>query len=516
MGWGINLYDLVKIPIRKACSGYYLRWYYNGWHYWFFLPGQYVKSTVGEKYRTYGTRKITMGTGQITTSQANAIRTIMFTREVYLLTVAGWMNIRLERDSINVYDSNVGAVEIEFVAIIGSKEITYNNGYSPVESIPIVPPAITYCEVIIGNQVWMCKNWDANYPGSKVYNNDESNRAVFGGLYSYNQVMNPGFCPAGWHVPAITEWNTMLTYISSESGRLKEIGFTHWNAPNTGAVDTYGFTALGGGWWGYFFGLGMGFYNMYEWAYFWAASPKGYNDIFYLKYNSDALTFMPLANPTNDLYASFASLRLIKDTPAAYGVVYDVDGNMYHWITIGSQRWLLENLMTTKYRDGTAIPNLTLNGAWAADVTGAYCWYDNDIANKPIYGALYNYHAVSNVHNVAPLGWRVPTRADWQTLVNYAGGDAIAAAYLKECGTTHWNAVNDCIDNVHGFTALPGGIRFHIGIFAGINTAGVWWTSEVYDATQAYLREMSNVAQNVGEDFNEFAYGKSIRCIMDV
>jgi len=83
-GWGKNLYRLVRILIKKPCNGYYLRWWYNGWHYWFFLPGTLTFNTEGEKYVTLGTQKVAMGSGQVDEGQIAAIRTIMNSREVYI------------------------------------------------------------------------------------------------------------------------------------------------------------------------------------------------------------------------------------------------------------------------------------------------------------------------------------------------------------------------------------------------------------------------------------------------
>jgi uncharacterized protein (TIGR02145 family) len=168
----------------------------------------------------------------------------MNTREVYLLTIAGWKNIRIEPGSVRIYNNQVAGTEIEITAVIGSKEISYDSGYSPVRAVPEVAPAIGYCEVTIGTQVWMCLNWDANYPGSKVYDNDEANRALYGGLYTHDQVMSPGFCPAGYHVPTIAEWLTLINFVGGQAvagGVLKEAGTTYWLAPNTGAVNTFGF-----------------------------------------------------------------------------------------------------------------------------------------------------------------------------------------------------------------------------------------------------------------------------------
>ena len=63
------------------------------------------------------------------------------------------------------------------------------------------------------------------------------------------------------------------------------------------------------------------------------------------------------------------------------GTVTDIDGNSYHTIKIGTQVWMVENLKTTKYNDGTAIPLVTDSAAWANLTTPGYCWYNNSAAN---------------------------------------------------------------------------------------------------------------------------------------
>jgi len=316
MGWGKNLYELVRIPIKRPCKGYYLRWYYNGWHYWFFRPGSYSVVTEGEVYRTIGTRTLAMSSGQIDRGQAQAIRTIMNTREVYLLTIAGWMNIRLIPGSLIVHDNRHQGVEIEFVAIIGSKEISYDTGFTPVPGdgylpeIPVVPPSTEYCERIIGTQIWMCKNWDSNYPGSKVYNNNEANRAIYGGLYSFAMVNNPGFAPAGWHVPELAEWQKLIDFIgelATAGGILKEEGIDHWDAGIDG-TDDYGFAALGAGYW---FDT-YGYINLKKETYFWAPTDIGPNPYYIIRMtNASAAVAVHSIHPEH-----FNSVRLIKDTPS--------------------------------------------------------------------------------------------------------------------------------------------------------------------------------------------------------
>ena len=91
--------------------------------------------------------------------------------------------------------------------------------------------------------------------------------------------------------------------------------------------------------------------------------------------------------------------------------VKDIDGNVYKTVTIGKQVWMMENLKTTKYNDGKTIPLVTDNTAWTDLTASEYCWYNNDIANKKVYGALYNWYTV-NTNKLCPKGWHVSADAE--------------------------------------------------------------------------------------------------------
>ena len=56
--------------------------------------------------------------------------------------------------------------------------------------------------------------------------------------------------------------------------------------------------------------------------------------------------------------------NIISLPPYTPTTVTDIDGNIYHTVTIGSQVWMVENLKVTRYRDGTAIPNITDGFQW--------------------------------------------------------------------------------------------------------------------------------------------------------
>jgi len=195
--------------------------------------------------------------------------------------------------------------------------------------------------------------------------------------------------------------------------------------------------------------------------------------------------------------------------------VIDADGNVYHTVTIGTQTWMVENLRTTKYNDGTSIPNVTDGTAWYALSTPAYCWYNNDAAaNKATYGALYNWYAV-NYGKLAPKGWHVPTDAEFTTLTANLGGESLAGGKLKEIGTTHWTSPNTSADNTTGFTALPGGDRYDGGAFGGVGSYGCWWSaSEIY-TNEAWLSVMYFDSSRVRFiSFNK-QKGLSVRCVKD-
>ena len=100
--------------------------------------------------------------------------------------------------------------------------------------------------------------------------------------------------------------------------------------------------------------------------------------------------------------------------------VKDADGNVYTTVKIGNQVWTVENLRTTKYNDGSAIPLVTDSAAWVNLTTPGYCYYNNTTNADSIkkYGALYNWYAV-DTKKLAPAGWHVPTDAEWDTLQNY-------------------------------------------------------------------------------------------------
>jgi uncharacterized protein (TIGR02145 family) len=195
-------------------------------------------------------------------------------------------------------------------------------------------------------------------------------------------------------------------------------------------------------------------------------------------------------------------------------IVTDIEGNIYNTIIIGTQTWMKENLKVTKYKDGTSIPNITKDNDWRGLNTGAYCWYENNISYKGIYGALYNWFAV-NTGNLCPIGWHVPSDAEWTTLTTYLGGVSVAGGKLKEDGDSHWTRGNVGATNETGFTALPGGSRVGDLVFCGIGSSGIWWGSSDYTYSNAYVRGMMDYSRSVSRASHNKSSGFSVRCLKD-
>lgn len=196
--------------------------------------------------------------------------------------------------------------------------------------------------------------------------------------------------------------------------------------------------------------------------------------------------------------------------------IEDVDGNSYHTVTIGTQTWLVENLKTTKYRNGDPIPNLQSDNQWATTSDGAYSDYANNPALSTDRGKLYNWFAVNDARNIAPAGYHVPNAEEWEELVQYLGGEAIAGGKLKEAGLGHWADPNTGATNSSGFTALPTGFRSRDGSFSGLSGFGYYWSaSENYQQTSAWYFGMNMDWAGIEKAIEFEKTGHAVRCIKD-
>lgn len=160
--------------------------------------------------------------------------------------------------------------------------------------------------------------------------------------------------------------------------------------------------------------------------------------------------------------------------------VKDADGNSYDAVKIGSQVWMVENLRTTKYDDGTVIPK---GGNYYSDNTAYWYYPNNDSTKKSKYGLLYNWKAVmgfsssssstpSRVQGICPKGWHVPSTNEWYQLTLYIRNNK---KYCCGCNTSNiakslaysdfWKysdhpchvGCDQASNNATGFSAIPAG-----------------------------------------------------------
>ena len=196
--------------------------------------------------------------------------------------------------------------------------------------------------------------------------------------------------------------------------------------------------------------------------------------------------------------------------------VTDIDGNFYPtFLASSGQEWMAENLRTCRYANGDSILHIVDNAQWAATNEGAWSVYNHN-SNQQFdqFGKLYNGYTVDDPRNVCPMGWHVPSYAEWLELHLVNNGQGQGGGNLKATGIELWLAPNTGATNSSGFTALPGGKRLGGGGFLEIFGSGYWWTSTGTSSTldAKVLFYSSNGIWN--DPFSKLE-GLSIRCIKD-
>jgi len=176
------------------------------------------------------------------------------------------------------------------------------------------------------------------------------------------------------------------------------------------------------------------------------------------------------------------------------------DGKEYRTVAIGTQTWMAENL--------------------SYDASGSIC-YDKKPANCQKYGRLYDWETAKGYFKVCPSGWHLPSDGEWQTLVDFAGGNTAGKKLKAKSG---WYKNGNGTDSF-GFSALPGGIGDIANRFNDVGTTGNWWTATEDNASSTYSWSMGYYAADVNRhsyytadvgryNFLKFSFF-SIRCIQD-
>jgi uncharacterized protein (TIGR02145 family) len=206
----------------------------------------------------------------------------------------------------------------------------------------------------------------------------------------------------------------------------------------------------------------------------------------------------------------------------------DIDGNIFHSVTIGDQLWMAENLKVTHYQNGDSILMVISDSTWTILSTGAYCYSENDMSNFEIYGALYNWFTIEDNREVCPIGWHVPSDEDFIDLEiylgmsleetqNYGWRGVDEGGKLKEGGIEHWSYPNVGATNESSFTALPAGSRnANNGISYPIGSDCTFWLNSENSIYSSMRRSLLYNNPAINRFNSDKRNGYSIRCIRDV
>jgi len=166
------------------------------------------------------------------------------------------------------------------------------------------------------------------------------------------------------------------------------------------------------------------------------------------------------------------------------------DGKVYRTVAIGEQIWMAENLNFKTER--------------------SVC-YDNDESNGQKYGRLYNWNGAINA---CPDGWHLPSKEEWQTLVDFVGGKETAGKYLKaKSGWEDCEGKSGNGNDTFNFAALPGGLGIPDGTFRVAGKFGNWWCASNDYTYVASYREVSFHSNPADRNTFDKTYLFSVRCI---
>ncbi len=203
-------------------------------------------------------------------------------------------------------------------------------------------------------------------------------------------------------------------------------------------------------------------------------------------------------------------------------VTAQTDFITFQEVKICNSIWMDRNLDVDCYRNGEKIRHATTKEDWAdalADHEGAWCYYENNSGNAFFYGKLYNQYAIKDLRGLAPEGWHVATKEEWDTLCRCTGGYNAAGGKLKNTGTIEgadglWRQPNTGATNESGFTAQPGGCIDDQFLSVEKGFYGYWW---MYMKSSLAYSKMSfdEASVRLYQSPTIHEYGFSVRCVKD-
>lgn len=396
----------------------------------------------------------------------------------------------------------------------------------------------TYDIVKIGDQEWMVENLDYKTQGGYCYKdkNNSAKKCGYGRLYEWKAAINA--CPAGFHLPSMEEWHTMLTYVSVNNGG-EGVGTSLKMGPYKGGnmwdesegtpdgTNRFGFFALPTGFYGKSKGqTTMHYGDLGGGAYYWSSTKHDDNHInFVYLYNDTEIAGIG-SNFPNWRY----SVRCVKDGPAKMvkkavkGTRYFTDprdGQKYAYGKIADRTWMLENLN------------------YAA--SGSVC-YNNDPNMCKKYGRLYPWNVAAQVsanyngknipfenitQGICPTGWHIPSPNDVGNILSIAKVygledeepcPAIADVICGKAGNMlkadyGWT-YDRAFKNSYSFSALPAGFRNVQGEFVDMYGQLFFWSTANEDSV-SFALNIDNTSPYIYYVGRYKTNALSVRCVKD-
>lgn len=212
-----------------------------------------------------------------------------------------------------------------------------------------------------------------------------------------------------------------------------------------------------------------------------------------------------------------------KDTPKEivleYGTVTDIDGNTYPTVKINNQWWMCENLKTTRFNDGSAIPFFAMNDTIGWQLGSGY-----KTINDSLYGNLYNYNCILDQKGLAPEGWHIATDEDWKKLERSIGMDSAETELMAWRGQDEVNGIlpqnsnNWPTSSAHfgnnkfALNINPGGIVLYNGLATSNSLEAYFWTA-THQGNEAIYRSISYQRTQIFRQNADTRFGMSVRCV---
>ncbi|PWJ53387.1 MULTISPECIES: fibrobacter succinogenes major paralogous domain-containing protein [unclassified Fibrobacter] len=215
----------------------------------------------------------------------------------------------------------------------------------------------------------------------------------------------------------------------------------------------------------------------------------------------------------DEAISSSSSSNSSSSGPAAGTLTYG--GQTYRTVVIGAQTWMAENLNYEYKVNGSTYGN------WCYNDSALYC---------ERYGRLYTWAAAMDsattgcgygatcetdagaVQGICPDGWHLPSRAEWDTLIAFVGGEDVAGRRLRSISGWYDNANGD---DGYGFSALPSGIRHGNGGFNNAGQNANFWSSSESSPDSSSQMYMYYTVRSAGLVDNAKNKAFSVRCVKD-